>query len=223
VLVFGALMLALSALALAAVLLQAARWVGLPDDPDALAAQQTLAGAPLYSGELRFRSALTGEALPGWGPAAGEAWRFARAESLLRAGRARHPGDPRFETAIGHLELARRRFDRAADRYEGALAPGSECAEARLGYGLALASRAEAMASPLERRRLTLRAIAQFRAVPPEDPVGLEAAYDLAWTLARAGREGEAEAAAAAYFLRDPDGPWALQLRGHLSREARKR
>jgi tetratricopeptide (TPR) repeat protein len=186
---------------------------GLPDDPRARAARDTLSGAlTLGFDGLRFTSALTGPAgrsrpVPRADPA-----RLERAERLLREVEREHPLEARASASLAHVELARRHFDRAERLYRHALDLNAHCSEARLGLGVALAERALTQPDPLQARALELRAVAQFAGVRGDAQVYPEALYDRAMLLARVGRALEAQQRAREYFAGDDTSAWAGRL-----------
>lgn len=185
---------------------------GLPDDPDVTAARALVAGhmgSPVQ--DLRFTSALTGDVGPR--PVAPDPDRLAAAREHLEHVLERDPFDPRTLTALAHVELALRRGTSALAHYRLALEFAPHYGEARLGLGLALARRSYTTANALERRRLQLRALAQFTAVSKDDPVYGAALYDRAMMALFAGRHDEAERLAREYLAREPDDPWAVRLR----------
>ncbi len=192
---------------------------GMPADPDVDAARALLAGhmnSPAQ--DLRFTSSLTGDVGPL--PVAPDPDRLAAARERLERVLERHAFDPRALTALAHVELALRRGRRAEAHYRLALEFAPHYGEARLGLGLALAQRSYATADTHERRRLQLRALAQFAAVSEDDPVYLAALHDRAMMALFAGRRQAAERLGEQYFARDPDGPWAVRLRAALGGHA---
>jgi len=185
---------------------------GLPADPDIDAARALLEGrmrSPVH--ELRFGSALCGETMPDGEGAAGHDALAAARERLERA-LERHPLDPRALTALAHAELALRRNGDAESHYRLALEFTPHYGEARLGLGLALAQRAFRTGHPHERRRLQLRALAQFAAVREDDAVAASALYNRAVMSWMTGRRDRARRLAAEYLSADPDSPWAARL-----------
>jgi hypothetical protein len=93
--------------------------------------------------------------------------------------------------------------------------------EAHLGLGVALALTAETLSDLAADRGLRLRAIAQFAAVPENDPVYLAALYDRALLLKRVGRESEAREWARQYRERDATSPWAEALDRAMAKDGR--
>lgn len=185
---------------------------GLPSDPDIDAARGMLEGrmrSPVQ--ELRFASALGGEAAPAGGAGAGRDVLAAARERLERA-LERRPLDPRVLTALGHVELALRRGRAAESHYRLALEFAPHYGEARLGLGLVLAQRALRSAHAHERRRLQLRALAQFTAVR-DGGTATSALYNRAVMSWMTGRREEARRLAAEYLAVDDGSPWAQQLR----------
>jgi hypothetical protein len=141
----------------------------------------------------------------------------ARAQVMVLAARARHPVDARVWSAVGALAMVQDHHRAAEDAYRTALDRSPGFGEARLGLGIALARRAWRDPAPLRTRSLELAALAQFIAVPENDPCGLEALYNRAVVLRRVGRDEEARAAAQAYLREDGNGPWAERLRAEMS------
>ena len=186
---------------------------GLPDDPDVHAARALMSGRlELGAGSLRFRSSLLGEGAVAatLGPEDDAA--IERAFDHLERARRRHLGDHRILAALAALELATGRLDRAELRYRTALLGASAYGEARLGLGTSLALMAERETQALVDRGLRLRAIAQFAAVPADDPLHPLALYDRALLLQRVGRGDEAQRFGRAYLEHDPSSPWATRL-----------
>jgi tetratricopeptide (TPR) repeat protein len=185
---------------------------GLPQDRDIEAARRLLEGRLRPPAQdLRFASALTGDALPDAEGAGHD--RLAAARSRLERALQRHRLDPRALASLAHVELALRRAEAAEAHYRLALEFAPHYGEARLGLGLALAKRAERATDALERRRLQLRALAQFTAVPETDPVFASALYNRAVMAWRSGRREEARRLAVRYMQIDPYGPWPERLR----------
>jgi tetratricopeptide (TPR) repeat protein len=190
---------------------------GLPDDADILAARELVAGRlALGSGTLRFRSSLLGEGAVAAALTAEDDLALERAFDHLDRARRRHLRDHRIVAAQAALELAAGRLDRAEVRYRTALLGASAYGEARLGLGTCLALMAERETQPLVDRGLRLRAIAQFAAVPEDDPLHTLALYDRAVLLMRVGRADEARRFGRAYLERDPSDPWAGRLTATL-------
>ena len=217
-LIFLAMMLGLAAAAAVSLLRPRHPVTGVPDDPDAEAAFALVrAEKPAGMGALRFRSELTGEAVPRVSPPSAAA--ADRADALLARAEARHLLDPRLPAARAHLDLARRRFEHAERGYRRALLLAPYYGEARLGLGMALALDAEREVNPLEQRSLRLQAIAQFAAVPEYDPVHAHALYDRALLLAEVGRRAEAERKARDYMRLDGQSAWAESLGVRLGAE----
>jgi tetratricopeptide (TPR) repeat protein len=188
---------------------------GIPDDDDARAAWALIgAEPPPGTGALRFHSELTGEAQPR-GPQLAPA-AASEARALLLRARARHLLDPRLPVALGHLDLARRRYEHAERDYQRALMIATHYGEARLGLGVAFALHAEREAQPLEQRSLRLQAIAQFAAVPVKDPVHEHALYDRVLLLAEVGRSREASRRAREYLQEYGGTAWAESLRARV-------
>lgn len=210
-LLFVAMMVGLGTAAAISLLAPRSTVAGIPGDADALAAFTLMrAQAPPGMGALRFRSELTGEAEAGRPPL--DPATAVEAQALLARAQARHPLDPRIPAALGHLDLARRRFEHAERGYRRALVLAPHYGEARLGLGVALALRAERDVDALERRALRLQAVAQFAAVPPADPAHAHALYDRAVLLAEVERRAEAERMAREYLRAYPGDAWAESL-----------
>jgi tetratricopeptide (TPR) repeat protein len=167
--------------------------------------------------ELRFASALSGDAAPD-PAAAADHDRLAAARERLERVLERHPLEPRALTTLAHVELALRRDAAAESHYRLALEFTPHYGEARLGLGLALAQRSFQTGHALERRRLHLRALAQFAAVPADDPVSPSARYNRAVMAWMAGRRELAQGLADDYLSLDPKGPWADRLRATIGR-----
>ena len=123
-----------------------------------------------------------------------------RAESMVSAAQHRHAADPRVLAALGSLALVQSRHRTAEAAYRAALDRNGHYGEARLGLGVALARRAWLDSAPLKPRSLELAALAQFMAVPDNDPCRLEALYNRAVLLRRVGRNELALNAARAYL-----------------------
>jgi hypothetical protein len=211
--VFLGMLAALLALASFILFAPAPAIVGLPADPDALAARALVAGlTPVGGGALRFQSALVGADPDARPLTAADAGRVERAAALIGRAAARHPGDARLAVAGAGLDLARRRYTRAESGYRGALYFGAHCPDARLGLGVTLALVAEAESDVNHARALELQAIAQFAAVREGEEPWLAALYDRALLLDQVGRGAEARRWARLYLARDPDGPWSAKL-----------
>ena len=188
---------------------------GLPADPAIRAAAAALGGPlPVTSGDLRFESWLDREAgVPAVSrrPSPDLA-RLAEAEGWAREAKRRHRRDPRLECLLGHIDLARHRYEAAEGHYAAAVARAARYGEARLGYGVTLALHARTEGNGRRARALTLRAIAQLAAVDARDPFYLPALYDRALLLDRVGRPKDAAAAARRYLELEPGSPWAASL-----------
>ena len=188
---------------------------GLPADP-AFHEAITLLGGPLMfsTGDLRFATSLDqAEDEPSLpvGPAS-DLRVLGQAEQRVREAQKRHRWDPRIECLLGHLDLARHRYDSAERHYAAAVARASRYGEARLGYGVTLALDAQTEGNVRRARALTLRAIGQLAAVDVGDPFFLPALYDRAVLLDRVGRPKDAGAAARRYLSIEPRSPWAASL-----------
>jgi tetratricopeptide (TPR) repeat protein len=211
---FLGLMIGLAAVALASLLVSPRILSGIPDDPDARAAWALIGpGMDLGRLELRFHSELGVVARPDGRVLPEHLARAERAESLLQSAVRRLPGDPRLHSAIGHLDLVRRRPRHAERAYRAALELAPHHDEARLGLGLVLARLATMEADPIHQRRLQLQAIAQFAAVRKTSAVALDALFDRASLLAEVGRRQESRQLARAYFAADSTSRWAELLR----------
>jgi tetratricopeptide (TPR) repeat protein len=218
---FVVLILSLTVLAVIWVMVPPRRVAGLPADAGVRALAATLQGrVPMRSGDLRFRSALTGEAPPDARFGAAETRLVEEADAVLRAAAERRRGDPCLEVALAHLDLARQRYAEAERRYRAVTEHGADAPEARLGLGVALALQAAIQRDGLRARGQRLEALAQFVAVDRDDPVYAVALYDRALLLLELGRTAEATAAARAYLVADPSGPWAWRLRAILAGDA---
>lgn len=210
---FVVILAALAVIALVGVYHRAPSVRGMSDNPGARAAIAAL-GGPLAvsSGDLRFETSLD----PGSGapprPGGPGTHALASAESLLVAARKRRPSDPRLDCLLGHLDLARHRYENAERRYAAALGQASRYGEARLGLGVALALRAQTEGDLRRTRALNLRAIAQLAAVDEGDRFYLPALYDRVILLGRVGRSSEAVARARRYLEIEPRSVWAAAL-----------
>jgi tetratricopeptide (TPR) repeat protein len=187
---------------------------GLPVDA-ALMAEAGLPDATLgvLLGALRFEAAALGGAPSDGANDAAALERVAAAERVLERWSRRHPAEPRARAALGALALVRHDYLSAANRYREACERSPHYGEGRLGWGVALALEATRTSDPWQRRALSLRAIAQFAAVEAVDPEYLPALYNRTRTLAEVGRLPEARTFAARYVAREPQGPWADELR----------
>jgi hypothetical protein len=214
---FLVMLVGLGTMAALSLMVRSQSHVGLPDDTDVRAAQQALAGRVHWSaGELRFESALTGTPAASGAATQGESVRLFDAHWLVSRARGRRPFDPRLRAFEAHFALIRGEFARAQRAYEEALILPGYCAEAHLGYGVALALDAERRTDEREVRRLRLRAIGQLAAVRADQPVYAAALFDRALLLDRIGRTSEARGAAAEYLKSDSTSAWALGLRSRL-------
>jgi hypothetical protein len=212
--VFLAVIATLLAIAAGSLFLPTASVEGVPNDPSARAARDLMWRRLVPpAGGLRFASAFTGEAIEPGVPRPGESALLDRAAELLWRSVRAHPLEPRSLAALGHVELARRRPERAARYYRRAIDLRAHCSEARLGLGVALALEADRTADALERRALELAALAQFTAVDSRSARWLDAQFDRVILLRRVGRRAEADLAARAYFARDTASAWAARLR----------
>ena len=210
-----------AALAAVSLLVPPRRVAGLPDDPEVRAVADALRDRlPVRAGNLRFRSALAGEAARGAAFGAAEARLADRAAAAIGRAAARRRGDARLEVALAHLELARLRRAEAERRYRAVTDRGLDAPEARLGLGVAMALQARAEPDPLRARALRLEALAQLVAVDRDDSAHAVALYDRALLLVELGRAAEAEAVAREYLGLDPAGPWALRLRREMAAAA---
>jgi tetratricopeptide (TPR) repeat protein len=191
---------------------------GLPEDQDVRAAHALLAGGMRPAAQdLRFTSALAGE-VPGPAAPAADREALAAAREHLERARARRPLDPRTLTALAHVESALRRSAAAESHYGLALEFAPHYGEARLGLGVSLAHRSYLSTDALERRRLQLRALAQFAAVSPDDPAYASALYNRAVFALLAGRDAEAGRLVTEYLTLDPSGAWSEHLKALAGR-----
>jgi hypothetical protein len=196
---------------------------GLPQDPDVARARDLVHDRIAVSvGGLRFRSELIGEI--GRGDLADSTAADRRtpalaalAEHHLLAARSRHPLDARLPAALGSLDLARLRFERAERLYREAIDLAPACGEARLGLGVALAVEAEIEGDIERSRGLRMRAMSQLLAVPGGAPEYPAALYDQAILLLRSGTKAEATRRGAEYWRLDSTSEWASRLRRELA------
>jgi tetratricopeptide (TPR) repeat protein len=211
-LAFLVIMLGLTVVAIAPLVAPPSLLQGLPADPDVLAAQR-LASARLVMpvGELRFRSALTGDVAPEPGRRVDRAV-LAEVRARIESARTRSPHDARLALALAHLTLAQRTYRDAERAYRAIIDHGDRAPEAHLGLGVALAQQAQLEPDLLQSRGLTLQAIAQFAAVRPGDPAFEAALYDRALLLATVDRGAEARRFAEQYAKLDPSSPWGARL-----------
>jgi len=185
---------------------------GAPDDPAVRAALAALGGGVEFStGDLRFATSMDSGERAGTPPGGPQPSRLAEAERRLIEARKRRP-DPRLDCLLGHLDLARHRYENAERRYAAALDRASRYGEARLGLGVTLALHAQTEGDLRKARALNLRAIAQLAAVERNDPFHLPALYDRVVLLTRVGRPAEALACARAYLEIEPRGAWSASL-----------
>ena len=216
--VFLGLMVGLAVVAIASLVVAPRVIDGIPADADAREAWAIVApGVRAGLLDLRFDGSIGVFSTPDAGLRAEDLRRAEVAEPLLLAALRRHRDDPRLSTALGHLDLVRQRPAHAARNYFAALDLAPHHDEARLGLGVALARLAALDADPIRRRRLQLRAIAQWAAVRKSAPVRLDADWDRARLLAEVGRTAEARQVAAEYLARDGSGPWAERLRAEIA------
>jgi len=213
---FGLLLTALLGIGVCQ-LLQPPRVVqGLPDDPAVHAALLMLNGPLLVSaGDLRFETSFDREAasdLTAPPTLAADMKRLSDAERWIREGQQRHRSDPRFECLLGHLDVARHRYEMAERHYATAVGHASRYGEARLAYGVTLALEAETEGDQRRARALLLRSIGQLAAVDARDPFYLPALYDRALLLDRVGRPKDAVAAARRYLQLEPRSVWSASL-----------
>jgi len=210
---FGAMLAGLLALGVAGIVAPVRHPEGLPDDPDVRAARELLpSGLPLtvpvlvLPNALAERSVATTDIAPAFGP-------LAAARAHLLAAAARHPRDARLDAALGHVSLAALRIDDALAEYHAALGRERHYGEARLGLGIALATRAWFASSNEERRVLQLEALGQIANVEPSDPVYGAALFDRAHLLGQVGRRAEGRKLLEAELVARPAGPWARRYR----------
>jgi hypothetical protein len=235
---FLAIIASLAVVAALSLLVPPKMLTGLPDDPQVNAARASVHDRlQVRAGELRFSSALTGEAPPELLFGAEQREMVKRATALLERAYARHRADPRLAAALAHLDLALaaaqvpdarvtvppeqfaawlRIVTRAERRYRAVTVQGADVPEARLGLGFTLALEAMAERDPLRARALKLEAIAQWAAVDSRDERALVALYDRALLLAQVERRAEADRVARLYLAQDGTSPWALRLRQTL-------
>ena len=210
---FGAMLVGLLTLGVAGLVDSVRHPAGLPDDPDVSAARELLPdGLPLPVPALELPNALTGHSVPP-GDAVPPFAPLAAARAHLLAAAVRHPRDVRIDAAVGHVSLAALRIDDAVASYGAALGRERHYGEARLGLGVALATRAWLAPSADERRALTLEAIGQMANVEPADPVYGAALFDRAHLLSEVGRRSEARRLLAAELADRPRSPWARRYR----------
>jgi tetratricopeptide (TPR) repeat protein len=215
--VFPLLMLSLLVIGMASNLVPARTASGLPDDVEVREARDLLhERVAMATGGLRFRSELTGDLLYAARMDAGQVALLEEARTRLRRSLRTSPFEARTITALGHVELALRQDQAAEALYRLALDLLPQYGEARLGLGVALASRARRTADAHESRRLLLQATAQFASVRPEEPAYECALYNHAMMLVLAGRQKEALRVAGVYLARDATSPWASDLRAIL-------
>jgi tetratricopeptide (TPR) repeat protein len=221
-LVFLGLMLGLLAVAALATWLRPGHPRGLPEDA-ALLAATGLPDATLgvIAPELRFRAAAIGGDVSSHANVAAALARVSAAEHALAHWALRHPGEPRVRAALGALALARHDYAAAETHYREACERAPHYGEGRLGWGFALALDAARTSDPWLRRALTLRAIAQFAAVDPNEPEYPHALYNRAHLLADVGRQAEATNLARQYLAMDPSSEWAKRLRSDLQTDPR--
>lgn len=210
---FGAMLVGLLSLGVAGLVEPVHHPTGLPDDPDVSAARELLPGGlPLPVPALELPNALTGHSVPPGGAETSFA-PLAAARAHLLAAAVRHPRDVRLDAAVGHVSLAALRIDDAIASYGAALGRERHYGEARLGLGVALATRAWLAPSEDERRELTLEALGQIANVEPADPVYGAALFDRAHLLSQVGRGAEARRLLADELAERPRGPWARRYR----------
>lgn len=202
ILMFVGLMTLLAAVAGSSLMCPRRIVVGLPEDSEAAAARARVADVPVHAGGLAFASSLFEPAAAERAFGAADARAVAEAESLLERIAARRPLDARVWGALGSLDVAAHRFDRAERRFQRALDLAPHYPDARLGMGVALAMRSRLAGDAVDRRRQALRAIAHLTAVPEDGPRGLEALFDRAVVLDEVGRRAEAEEARRRYAAR---------------------
>jgi len=213
---FVLIMAALLVIALIGRLQRPQSVTGLPEGAEVRAALAELAGGlHVTTVDLRFESSLHAADSVGFRPpvVAGFAnQRIEAAERHLLAARRLTPRDPRLAGWLGHLELARHRYERAERQYRAAIDLAPHYGEARLGLGVTLAMMARTESDPSRGRARTLEAIAQLAAVAESDPFYRAALYDRIVLLSQAEREPEARKWAERYLELEPAGPWAASL-----------
>jgi tetratricopeptide (TPR) repeat protein len=194
---------------------------GLPPEPGIVAAAERLHGQVSFPTDgLRFQSSLYGAVAMTGSSSTEMTRRIADAERALASAGPRMRRDARWQIARAAIDLARHDFRAAEAHYQRALARSERCSEARLGLGVTLAGAAVVDRSPLMSRRLMLRAIAQFAAVPADRPEYDAALYDRAVLLDRVGRADEAAEIASLYLERDATSVWAERIRAIARRGA---
>lgn len=187
---------------------------GLPDDPDLRAARQWVHGRTLPEhGSLRWTSALLGEGATSGAFATIERQRARQAAEHVSSAQKRRAWDARVSSAAAALALVQSDYRGAERGYRAAIDRNAHYGEARLGLGITLALRARFERGALRPRALLLAAIAQFAAVPAQDPARPHALWNRAVLLREVGREDEARRIAAAYLLIDRYSAWADALR----------
>ncbi len=204
-------------LAIVALMSQIARprlLTGLPDDPDLLAAERLMRDRTLAEhGDLRWISALLGEGGTSGVFATIDRQRAQRAAALVARAQARRGWDARVSAAAAAMALVQSDYRGAERGYRAAIDRNPHYGEARLGLGVTLAQRARFERGALRPRALLLAAIAQFAAVPADDPAHPHALWNRAMLLREVGREDEARRIATAYLLLDTHSAWADALR----------
>ena len=224
VLVFGGLMVMLLALGLYGLLAPIARPSGLPDDPGVNAAREILGGSlPVASHGLYLVTAFGGES-PWVADDSLPMERLAAAHARLVRAAEQNTRDLRILAAMAHVQLSARRWVDAERGYRAVLERAPHYGEARLGFGLALASRTgwegpHGVAD--EQRALALRAIAQFANVDRDDAAYGAALYDRAVMLWAVGRGHEAAGLLSEALRERPSGLWAERYRALMELRAR--
>ena len=196
---------------------------GLPQDPDVIRARELVHDrVQVSTGGLRFRSELLGEGARSDSARSApsdleDPALVALAERHLLAARRRLPFDARVLAALGSLDLASLRLERAQRHYREAvdLAPG--CGEARLGLGVALAIEAETEGDTERARGLRMRAMSQLMAVPEGAPEYPAALYDQVILLLGSGPKAEAIRRSREYWRVDSTSAWASRLHRELA------
>jgi Flp pilus assembly protein TadD len=204
---FLVVLLALAAMAIATLRTPPRIITGLPEGTRVGHARAALGDRlRIESGELRFQAVLAG------GAGEATASQVSSAETWILAAMAQQPFEPRLHAALACLDLATLRLETAERHYRDALELAPSYGEARLGLGVTLALRATAESDAARARGLWLRAIAQFAAVPMDDPCHEAALYDRVLLLMRVERAEEAKRWARVYLERDAFSPWAMVL-----------
>jgi len=184
----------------------------LPEGAEVEAARDSLAGGlNITTVDLRFQESLTrGPQIP---ILVSLNRRIEAAEPLLVAAQKRAPRNARLASWLGHLELARHRYERAERRYRSAIDLAPRDGEARLGLGVTLAMMARTEGDPGRSRSHLLEAIAQFASVPETDSsFYLPALFNRVVLLTQVDRHDEARRWSERYRELDPGSSWSVVL-----------